>query len=143
MIGKKLQDPRNYDCLGSKNPLPAIMSELRAHWIKGVQKELIPFNMVRNTVGITESLVNSNKGKPSTLDVFKPGTPYFTVLPKIHKLQLEDIVSGVILPFRMFTDLSRGPTARADKFIAVNFLSDLQLDYCAGLDYVSAEIGFY
>ena len=40
-----------------------------------------------------------------------------------------DIVPGIDLPFRIITSLSKGPTARADKFIAVNFLRGLQDDY--------------
>ena len=44
-----------------------------------------------------------------------------------------DIVPGIDLPFRIITSLSKGPTARADKFIAVNFLRGLQDDYCKDL----------
>ena len=37
-------------------------------------------------VGLTK---NNNK---STLDIFKPGEPYFYVSPKIHKLSVEELV---------------------------------------------------
>ena len=65
--------------------------------------------------------------------IYKPGTPGFSVLPKIHKLAVKDLIPGVTLPFRMITDLSKGPTSRADKFISVNFLRGLQHDYCKDL----------
>ena len=84
-------------------------------------------------MGITKSMMESTDGKPSTLDMYKSGTPYFTVAPKIHKLKIEELVAGVELPYRMITDLSRGPTSRADRFIAVNFLEGLQKDYCKDL----------
>ena len=38
-----------------------------------------------------------------------------------------------MLPFTLVTDLSSGPTSRVDKFIAVNYLADLQKDYCHDL----------
>ena len=133
MIAEKVQDESKFECLGTTNPLPGYKSELLMHWVEGVQKGFIPLSMAARTVGITKSMVNSATGKPSTRDIFKPGTPGFSVLPKIHKLTVEDLVPGVVLPFRMITDLSRGPTSRADKFISVNFLKGLQADYCSDL----------
>lgn len=133
MIEKKVSNPEHFDCLGAANPLPGIMSEMRWHWVNGVRAGIIPMDMAARTVGITKSMVDSNRGKPSTLDLFKPGTPCFSVLPKIHKLEVKEILPGVELPFRMITDLSKGPTARADKFISVNFLRTLQEEYCKDL----------
>ena len=48
----------------------------------------------------------------------------------MHKLNLDEIKPGVDLPFRLVTALNNGPTSRADKFIAHNFLSGLAWDYC-------------
>ena len=78
-------------------------------------------------------MLESTHGRPSTLDIFKPGIPSFTALPKLHKLLIEEILPATPLPFRMVTDLSRGPTNRADKYVAVNFLKGLQDDYCGDL----------
>ena len=36
-------------------------------------------------------------------------------------------------PLGWVTNLSKGPTSRADKFVAVNYLQHLQQDYCADL----------
>jgi len=132
MMESKLHDNQLFDSFDS-DPLPGIMFSLRTLWLEAVVYDLIPFDMARDTVGITESMLNSEDGRPSTLDIFKPGVPSFSALPKIHKLSIEELVPGVPLPFRMVTDLSRGPTCRADKFIAANFLKDLQDDYCKDL----------
>ena len=41
-----------------------------------------------HVVGITESMLKSVNGRPSTqVDVFTTGTPYFTALPRLHKIQ--------------------------------------------------------
>ena len=133
MILSKLTDPRIYADLGVVNPMPSIMTKLRTHWVDAVRKGFIPLKLAKDTVGITQSMIDSVRGRPSTLDVFKPGVPYFTVFPKIHKLSVSELIPGVQLPFRLVTDLSKGPTSRADRFVAVNFLKDLQTDYCADL----------
>ena len=133
MIKSKLGDSNIYTDLGTSNPMPAIMTKLRAHWVEAVKEGYISLELAREVVGITESMMSSANGKPSTLDIFKPGTPFFNVFPKVHKLRIADLVPGVKLPFRLVTNLSKGPTSRADKFLAVNFLNQLQLDYCKDL----------
>ena len=133
MIKSKLGDSSIYTDLGTTNSMPAIMTKLRAHWVKAVNENYISLELAKEVVGITDSMMSSADGKPSTLDIFKPGTPFFNVFPKVHKLRIPDLVPGVKLPFRLVTNLSKGPTSRADKFIAVNFLSQLQLDYCTDL----------
>ena len=67
-------------------------------------------------MGLTE---NFNR---STLDHYKPGTPYFTLSPKIHKLKPEDLVPGISVPSRLITALHVGPTIRADKYIYIRKL---------------------
>ena len=78
-------------------------------------------------------MMASQSGRPSTLDIFKPGTPFFNVYPKVHKLEIDKLVPGVELPFRLVTDLSRSPTSRADRYLATKFLNDLQQEYCGDL----------
>ena len=133
MIRKKLTDPKIFTDIGTTNPMPKIMSLLRQHWVTAVKMDIIPLDHAKKTVGITDSMMASQSGRPSTLDVFKPGTPFFTVYPKVHKLEIDKLVPGVELPFRLVTDLSRSPTSRADRYIATNFLNDLQLEYCGDL----------
>ena len=78
-------------------------------------------------------MINGKSGKPSTLGINKPGTPFFNVYLKVHKLKIDELISGVEVPFQLVTNLSKGPTSRADKFVAVNYLQQLQQDYCADL----------
>ena len=132
MMRSKLEDTSLYELI-NYDPLAGIMTRLRAHWLLAVQENYIPLDHAEDTVGIKKSMLESTHGRPSTLDIFKPGIPSFTALPKLHKLPIEEILPATPLPFRMVTDLSRGPTNRADKYVAVNFLKGLQDDYCGDL----------
>ena len=87
MIKSKLKDQNLYTDLGAENPMPAIMRKLREHWVAAVVNNHISLTIAREVVGITESMINSESGRPSTLDVYKPGTPFFNVYPKVHKLK--------------------------------------------------------
>ena len=109
------------------------MRKLREHWVAAVVSNRISMAITRKVVGITESMIKSESGRPSTLDVYKPGTPFFNVYPKVHKLKIDELIPGVEVPFRLVTNLSKGPTSRADKFVAVNYLQHLQQDYSADL----------
>ena len=133
MIKSKLKDQNLYTDLGVENPMPAIMRKLREHEVAAVVNNHISLTIAREVVGITESMINSESGRPSTLDVYKPGTPFFNVYPKVHKLKIDELIPGVEVPFWLVTNLSKGPTSRADKFVAVNYLQHLQQDYCADL----------
>ena len=133
MIYKKVTDSSIFTDIGTSNPMPGIMNKLREHWVLAVKSGFIPLDHACNTVGITESMVNSRSGKPSTLDIFKPGTPFFNVYPKVHKLEVDQLVPGVELPYRLVTNLSNAPTSRADRYIATNFMNDLQWDFCGDL----------
>ena len=80
MIDKsKLQDQNLYTDLGAENPMPAIMRKLREHWVAAVVNIHISLTIAREVVGITESMITSESGRPSTLDFYKPGTPFFDV----------------------------------------------------------------
>ena len=122
MIKSKLQDQDLYTDLGSENPMPAIMKKLRDHWVTVVMNNHISITIAREVVGITESMINSKSGRPSTLDVYERRTPYFNVYPKVHKLKIDELIPRVEVPFQLVTILSKGPSSRADKFVAVNYL---------------------
>ena len=72
VILSKLENPRIYLSLGSRTPMKEIMTGLWAHWLEGVKKDFIPLHLAKDTVCITQSMLDSEKGRPSTLDVFKP-----------------------------------------------------------------------
>ena len=78
-------------------------------------------------------MINSESGRPSTLDSTNRELRFSTFIPKVHKLKIDELIPGVEVPFRLVTNLSKGPTSRADKFVAVNYLQHLQQDYCADL----------
>jgi hypothetical protein len=104
MIKSKLGDSSIYTDLGTNNPMPEIMTKLRAHWVEAVKEGYISLDLAKEVVGITESMMSSAEGRPSTLDIFKPGTPFFNVYPKVHKLRIVDLVPGVKLPFRLVSN---------------------------------------
>lgn len=52
---------------------------------------------------------------------------------KIHKLSETELLQKKIPPSRFVTDLSRGVTARSDKFLVWKFLGPLTRDYCVDL----------
>ena len=133
MIKFKLQNQNLYTDMGPENPMPAIMKKLRDHWVTAVKHNHISMNIAWEVVGVTESMINGKSGRPSTLDIYKPGTPFFNVYPKVHKLKIDELIPVVEVPFRLVTNLSKGPTSRADKFVPVNYLQQLQQDYCADL----------
>ena len=133
MMKSKLQNQKLYTDMGPENPMPAIMKKLRVHWLTAVKHNHIPMDIAREVVGVTESMINGKSGRPSTLDIYKPGTPFFNVYPKVHKLKIDELIPGVEVPFRLVTNLSKGPTSKADKLVAVNYLQQLQQDYCADL----------
>ena len=66
--------------------MPAIMTKLMAHWVKAVNEGYISLELAKEVVGVTESMMSSADGKPNTHDIFKPGTPFFYVFPKVHNL---------------------------------------------------------
>ena len=78
--------------------------------------------------------------QPSTLSVFKPGTPYFYGLLKIHKLKPEQLVPGVKVPIRLVTNLREAVTTRSDKYINWKYLKPLQDEFCKDIVQDSTEV---
>ena len=66
-------------------------------------------------------------------DLVKPDTPYGYPLLKVHKLSEAELFNKKIPPIRFVTDLSKGVTARSDKFLVWNRLGPLARDYCVDL----------
>ena len=65
---------------------------------EGEQAGFVSRDTCYSVVGICES------GRPSTLSVFKPGTPYFFGLLKIHKCQKDTLVPGSKVPLRLVNE---------------------------------------
>ena len=74
-----------------------------------------------------------------TSDLVKPDAPYGYPLLKLHKLSQAELLQKKIPPTRFVTDLSRGVTARLDKFIVWKWLGSLAKDYCTDLVRDSTE----
>ena len=68
--------------------------------------------------------------RPSTLQMYKPGRPYFYPSPKIHKLPIDQTVPGVDPPVLLITVLQEGVTKRSYVFICDKFLRPLKFYYC-------------
>ena len=70
---------------------------------------------------------------PSTLPHYKPGRAYFYPSLKIHKVKKEDLIPGIEPPILLIIALQDGVSKRSNVFLAENFLSSLQQDFCSDL----------
>ena len=129
----KLNNCEVFECLGEKDPTDDMYSNLLDLWKEGESLGFVSRNVCYSVVGICES------GRPSTLSIFKPGTPYFYGLLKIHKCQKDDLKPGCKIPLRLVNDLSESPTVRSDKFINWKYLKPLQEEFCNDLVKDSTE----
>ena len=130
---EKLNNSEVFECLGETDPTEEMYVKLLDIWREGEEFGFVSRNTSYSVVGICES------GRPSTLSVFKPGTPYFYGLLKIHKCQRSDLGPGCKIPLRLVNDLSESPTVRSDKFINWKYLKPLQDEFCSDLVKDSAE----
>ena len=135
----KLNDARRYTNMGESDPTPGARSLLLDLWRMGEDSEFVKREECYEVVGLCEKK-QGKKQRPSTLSDFKPRTPYFYGLLKIHKLQPEDLKPGVDIPIRLVTNLSQSVTARSDKFINWKYLQDIQVEYCKDLARDSTEV---
>jgi hypothetical protein len=132
---EKLNDDSLYDKLDS-DPNRELSQKLHALWVQGKTNNLVSAQEAKEVVGISDNLKTDGSGptnRPSTLPIYKPGTPYFYPSPKIHKLPLDKIKPGVEPPVRLITALQEGVTKRSDVFLCERFLRPLELDYCKDL----------
>ena len=95
-------------------------------WVEGKQKRYVTEDEARKVMGVT--LPNNKYTSPH----YKPGTPYFCPMLKIHKVKGE-LVPGVEPPARLITALQEGVTIRSDIFIAKSYIQNLEKDYCKDL----------
>ena len=130
---EKLNNCEVFECLGEQDPTEDMYAKVLDLWREGEEAGLVSRNVCYSVAGICDS------GRPSTLSVFKPGTPYFYGLLKIHKCQKEDLVPGSRIPLRLVNDLSNSPTSRSDKYINWKFLKPLQDEFCSDLVKDSTE----
>ena len=128
IVAKKITSSDNYKCVGKVNPFLSsgeLSKNYTAKFTTAIQQRYISMNVARTVIGLTPKL---NK---STLDLYKPATPYFYINPKIHKFKdIAEIVPSVEMPARLVTALNKGFTLRGDKYILENFLGPLARDYC-------------
>ena len=89
-------------------------------------------NISHDVVGLCDK-IDGKRQRPSTSPIFKPPTPYFYGLLKIHKLNLEQLRPGVDIPLRLINNLTRSATSRSDKFINFRYLQPLQEVFCKDL----------
>ena len=136
---EKLNDTNRYEVLGEEDPTEKAQKKLYDLWRKGEDEEHVNREECKEVVGLCEKK-GSNKQRPSTSSTFKPGTPYFYGLLKVHKFKPEDLKPGVDIPIRLVTDLSRSVTSRSDKFINWKFLQPLQEEFCKDLARDSTEV---
>ncbi|KAL5263914.1 hypothetical protein ACHWQZ_G005109 [Mnemiopsis leidyi] len=129
----KLNNSEVFECLGENDPTEDMYTQLLDLWREGEESGFVSRNTSYTVVGICES------GRPSTLSIFKPGTPYYYGLLKIHKCQKENLVPGYKIPLRLVNDLSESPTVRSDKYINWKYLKPLQDQFCSDLVKDSTE----
>ena len=127
LVLDKLADPTCYKCEGPDDCSPQYSHELFKLWTEGIEHEHVSPFFAKEVVGISE------KFRPSTASVFKPGVPYFYPLLKVHKLKPEELRFGRTIPIRLVANLSDSVTSRSDKFLAWNFLKPLQKEFCNDL----------
>lgn len=131
ITASKVGDPLRYRPLPS-DPTALLRKRLLKVWTTGLEKEFVSSEQSRGVVGL---LQNDESGAltQSTSDNIKPDIPYGYPLLKIHKLSEAELLQKKIPPSRFVTDLSRGVTARSDKFLVWKYLGPLSRDYCIDL----------
>ena len=132
MIQEHLEKSSNYACVGMADPLTSEGEASRKYfdgWRTALERGYMSVTHGKTVIGLNYG--ENGKFNKSTLDLYKPGTPFFYILPKVHKFkELRNLVYGVTMPSRLVTALNRGLTVRGDKFISTNFLGPLAVDYC-------------
>ena len=135
----KLSDTASFENLGPNEPITNAQTNLLDLWRKGEDASFVTRVESKEVVGLCEK----KDGKPqrlSTASDFKPRTPYFYGLLKIHKLAPESLKPGVKIPIRLVTNLSKSVTSRSDKFINWRFLQPLQNEFCKDLAKDSTDV---
>ena len=126
----RLADTSQFENLGTQDPTPCLRDSLLSLWKKAWSLGFVTDSQAEKTVGLKRS---NDRFTLSTNDIFKPSTPYAYPLYKVHKLNDDQLSNKTIPPARLVTDLSRGLTARSDKFIAWKWLTPLAAEYAVDL----------
>lgn len=133
MVRKHLEGSKNYECVGQNDPLANDGLVSRRYfdgWRESYRSGFMRTDHLKSVIGLN---VHKEDGSihRSTLDIFKAGTPYFYVLPKVHKFKdLNQLVPGVEMPSRLVTALNQGLTVNGDKYITTNYLGPLAVEFC-------------
>ena len=136
---EKLKDDNRYKHIGTKDPTPEFSKELQDQWKIAINEGYVDSKQAKKTMGMIYKQNQTGPATMSTMDVYKPGIPYGYPLPKVHKLNSQQLTEKVIPPCRFVTDLSNGVTARADKFVVWRWLGQLAKDYATDLVKDSTE----
>ena len=132
MVKKHLEGSTNYECIGQADPLANGGSVARRYfdgWREAFRCGFMRTDHLKTVIGL--NVHEDGSMNRSTLDIYKAGTPYFYVLPKVHKFKdLSLLVPGVEMPSRLVTALNQGLTVNGDKYITTNYLGPLALEFC-------------
>ena len=132
MVKEHLEKSNNYKCVGQVDPLTndgLVSKNYFDGWREAFKGGYINASLIKSVIGL--NVAEDGKMNKSTLDIYKAGTPYFYVLPKVHKFKdISQLKPGVHMPSRLVTALHIGLTVRGDKYINANFLGPLASDYC-------------
>jgi hypothetical protein len=96
---KKLNDPVRYENIGESDPTPKAHEKLLNFWRFGENNSYVSRDECYDVVGLCEKK-NGKQQRPSTSSCFKPRTPYFYGLLKIHKLDPLNLKPGVDIPIK-------------------------------------------
>ena len=107
---QKLNDTSRFSNLGEADPTPSANSKLLDSWRDGEDKSYVTREECYDVMGLCEKK-NGKTQRLSTLSDFKPRTPYFYGLLKIHKLDPSELKPNVRIPIRLVTDLSHAVTS--------------------------------
>jgi len=127
----KVEDPLRYRPLQT-DPTGSLRGRLLELWSSGLERKYVSGEQSKCVVGLIQKSDKDTLSQ-STSDLVKPDIPYGYPLLKIHKLTETEIREKKIPPSRFVTDLSRGVTARSDKFVVWKWLGPLARDYCIDL----------
>ena len=127
----KVEDPLRYRPLQA-DPTGLLRARLLELWSCGLEKNYVSGGQSKCVVGLIQNSELDTLTQ-STSDLVKPDIPYGYPLLKIHKLTETEVREKKIPPSRFVTDLSRGVTARSDKFLVWQWLGPLARDYCVDL----------
>ena len=133
-VQEKVGDENLYTKL-LKDPSLGLFDELFDTWKRGREVGFVTVDQAYDIVGVTkpDPTTGHPGGNKSTSSRYRPGTPYFYPMLKIHKLTPDQLKPGVKPPARLVTALNEGVCKRSDVFLADQFLKNVEKQYCGDL----------